>query len=434
LAIIPPAPVQITVPPQNVALAAAVAPSQAVIPTPAIAAAPAPLTIIPPAPVQITVPPQNVTLAAAEPLTQVALAAPEVSPADAIVQNALLVNEILRNVGYTAAVPAASQLFDTRSPLLTALQATGELNLIQQSALQVNETLRNLGYTATEPASPLLIDVVPPALEAAEIPGALTPLAENALFVNETLQNLAANRQVANQPQLQPVAAPPALTTAEARIPATAGPAEVAPVIPPTPAPATAPAPVTSTATTDAGGGAVPLPATGTFLAQELTPTTLPVVLFPDRIPYVLVVYQINDPAPLPSSLAEPIDVDVPPAAAVAKIRAVGNARFRQAQFRERAREQSGNTEYHETLATGAQVESSIRSSLDRVNADMAAQDRPFHLVFAKRKNNFALDVYDCSYSDSCRKTYDVPIPLNNLAGILNKMAYKTGMIVDTNS
>lgn len=384
-------------------------------------------------PVQQAGSPQNVMPAAATSAkaggTPVPLAVQAVAPADALLQNELLVNEILRNVAFANAEAASPLLIDTRSPLLTLLQATGELDLIQQNALQVNDTLLNLGFNAAEADSPLLIDGIPAALEAAGITEDLTLIQQNALFVNETLQDLGSASLFYNPPQPRPGAVPPAVAAAEGTAATATGVGALgSPAVDLTMAAAESPG-----ATPAAGAGEeVALPVTAVFLSQELTPATLPVVLFPDRIPYVLVVYLINDPAPLPSSAREPIDVDLPPAAAIAEIRPVGNARFRQAQLRARARERTGNGEYNEALVTGAQVERSIRYSLDLVNADMAAHDRPFHLVFAKDDKGFALDVYDCSYSDACWLTYKVPIPADNMTGVLDNLERETGIIVDT--
>ncbi len=371
-------------------------------------------------------------------------AAPVLSTAEALQDNELLINEILRNLLFPPAEPADIGIFDTRSPLLTVLQETEELSPLQQSALLVNDILRNLGVTPAEPTSPLLIDNMPAALEAAEIIEDLSPIQQNLYYVNETLLDLGF-RPPLGQPQLPPGPFPVTMATQEEIIPAmTAAGATAAPpilaltlarqepvIITPVTLPATAPP------------GAVPpsepgeeagLTARGIFMRQEITPATLPISLFPERIPYVFAVYIIDNPTPGPSLMGEPLDVELPPPTAITKIRAVGQARLRQAHFRERGGEQSGNIEYNEPPVTAGQVAKSIRHSLDLINGELAAQNKPFHLVFARHDNDFGLDLYDCSASDACRKTYEVPIPLDNLAGMLAKMEHKTGIIIDTDS
>lgn len=338
-------------------------------------------------------------------------------------------------------VPAAIPAPRAVEPILQNLQsssvplpnATPPVDAIVQNMLLMNENLGRLDSTSAEPQNPLLIDVIPPTLEAVGITGNLTVIQQNLLFMNETLQNIgSASFLATGQQGVEGVIAPPIMTV----MPTIAGGAgETAPAVPAIDRTLAAAVPeVVAVTPTTTAGVEVGLPVSGMFLTQELTPTTQPAVLFPDRTPYVLVVYLINDPAPPPSSRVEPIDVDVTPTAAVAEILAVGNARLRQAQFRKRARAQTGTVEYNETLNTVEQAERSIRYSLDRVNADMAAHNRPFHLVFARHGDNFALDVYDSSFSDASRMMYDVPIALDKLTVVLDNLEHETGIIVDTDS
>ena len=92
------------------------------------------------------------------------------------------------------------------------------------------------------------------------------------------------------------------------------------------------------------------------------------------------------------------------------------------------------NIEYYAPLVTRGQAEKSIRLTLGQVNADMAAQGSPLHLVFARHEDGFALDVYDCSYNEACRLAYDVPIPLDSLPEVLGNLQHETGIIVDRKS
>ncbi|MDR9500682.1 MAG: hypothetical protein RI601_02680 [Desulfurivibrionaceae bacterium] len=371
-------------------------------------------------------------------------AAPALSTEDALQDNEQLINEILRSLLFPPAEPTDIGIFDTRSPLLTVLEETEELSPLQQSALLVSDILRNLGVTPAEPTSPLLIDIMPADLEAAEITEDLSPIQQNLYYVNETLLDLGF-RPPLGQLRLPPGPFPVTMAAQEEIIPAMA--AAGATAAPPilaltlarqepvsiTPVTLPAAAPPGAVPTSEAGEEAG-LTARGIFMSQEITPATLPISLFPERIPYVFAVYIIDNPTPAPSLMGEPIDVDLPPPTAITKTRAVGQARLRQAHFRERGGEQSGNIEYNEPPFTAGQVEKSIRHSLDLMNRELAAQNKPFHLVFARHDNDFGLDLYDCAASDACWKRYEIPIPLDNMAEMLIKMEHKTGIIIDTDS
>ena len=448
--IIPPASFQVAAPLQNVAAAAptpAAAPLTTTTATPAPAATPIIETpVITPAPIQVAVPQQNVVAAAPATATAPAInaaaapAAEATTPPEAIQQAALLINEALRNLGVTAAA-SSNPLLTPTSPLLTALLATQELNPVQQNALLVNETLQNLNFVPPEQTNPLLINETPPRVEAAAITENLNLIQQNAQLINEALLELGVAATAGAITQTQP-AAVQAVPAAAAQIEAAAAAVpqieNVTPTVPETAATVAAVAATpTATATTTAAtttttAAAVTIPVTIAFPTQGLTPATFPLTLHPDRTPYVLVVYQPDDPAPLPRP-PEPINREVPPTTPVERIRQVGDARLRQLLLHTGAGGRRRNAEY--TIpGTVGQAEKSIRYTIGQVNADMAAQGLPLHLVFAKHENGFALDVYDCSYNEACRVSYDVPIPLDNLPGILGNLEHETGIIVDATS
>ena len=79
-------------------------------------------------------------------------------------------------------------------------------------------------------------------------------------------------------------------------------------------------------------------------------------------------------------------------------------------------------------------AEKSIRFNIDLVNKDMAASGLPLHFVFAKRGEEFALDVYDCSDTFACWLTHEVPFALSELTTILSSLQYETGIILDARS
>jgi len=372
--------------------------------------------------------PPPATTRTTAPLSNAPVATPAESPqAAALQQNALLVNESLRELAFPKSESTNNLLADAGLP--TALTQTRELDPLQQSALLVNTTLQNLGGTSAAPGSPLLINALPPALEASGIIEELDPTRQGVLRVNEVLRDLAALSPANVAGQTTPIArtAPDTVTAARIAPPPQAGDiplrlTETAAT--PTPAFAGQTATDTSTSAT--------IPVAARFLTQEFSPATLPLTLFPDRTPYVLAVYQLNDPAPQPHG-PEPLGREVVPVAAIAGIRPPGDARLRQLLLQARESGQPESTGYS-SRNTMEQAEKSIRYTLGQVNEEMAAHGLPLHLVFAKSENGFALNVYDCSYDEACRLSYDVPVPLDRLAGVLGNLLRETGIIIDTMS
>lgn len=367
---------------------------------------------------------------AAAPSFSATVAAPAATQVStALLESARLLNETLGNLVFPAGA-TGNLLSDTSAPVLTALTLTRELDFLLRSLLQVNATLQNLGGVPATPANPLLIDALPPALEASGVLDELDPARQNVLFVNEVLRDLGA---VSPESGVSRAATPAAVPTPQAATGAgpTTAPLQTGEAVRPA-TEADVAAQVAAAAVPSAPPEAAPIPVAARFLTPEFTPATLPLSLFPDRTPYVLAVYQVNDPAPRPGP-PEPIGREVAPAAPIVGVRPPGDARLRQLLFRAREGGRLGSVEYISRNTVG-QAEKSIRHTLGQVNEEMAAHGLPLHLVFAKNENGFALDVYDCSYDEACRLSYNVPIPLDRLAGVLGNLSRETGVIVDTTS
>jgi len=269
-------------------------------------------------------------------------------------------------------------------------------------------------------------------------------LQQNVLQANVTLQNLSAEAPVVPtpKPQTQAGQAGPALTAAATQniniaIPATGTTATPTTEVtePATITVAAAPAAATAITTPPPSAAAteVTIPVTATFLPDGFTPDTFPLSLYPWRSPYALAVYLPNNPNPAPGS-PKPTTKEVPPPTPAARINPVGNARYRQALLRREGGGQSGSVEYNIPQTTTGQAEKSIRYTLGQVNADIASHGLPLHLVFARHDNVLALDVYDCSYNDACRLSYDVPIQLDHLPDVLGNLQHESGVIVDKKS
>lgn len=358
---------------------------------------------------------------------------------DAIRQNALEVSETLRNLSRETSELADTLLLSTSTPFLRVIEATQELSAIQESALRINEALLALTRETSEPDNILLINQISPELEAGEVTEDLKLTEETALRINETLQDLgvSAERPSPLLPavELEEAEVVTGITVTEPRVLSVAieGAAEVQ---------AAAIATESPEAEVTPAGVAAPLPAPVT--PEEVTPPTeaaipeqeivlgLPQTLTrPDLTPYVLAVYEIRNPNPVPGA-PEPVMRDVQPLTPISGIRAIGGAALRQALARgtPRTQEVSGTFTPPGTLS----AEKSIRFSMDQVNKDMADSGLPLRLVFAKHGEEFALDVYECSDTFACWLTYEVPVAQSELMTVLSSLQYETGIIFDARS
>lgn len=361
-----------------------------------------------------------------------------------IQQNALAINEALREVAF-AATEAENSLLLNIDPFLNVVEATQELSPLQQSALIINETLRNLGAPPPEPRDILLINELSPALEAAEVTEELDLIRQSALQINEALQEAAlappspagglqviptteeeaAAVAVQNLPVIGEervritaagaVAEPGGGVAPLAEVPVTAGAA-------PVPAPA-APAP----AVTPVAAPVVPTPE---IVPPAPTPTPT-LILRPDLTPYVVTVHEFRNPNPIPG-IAEPIMRDLQPLLPVGMVRPTGRSRLRQVLARVAGRLK--RIPRITAIPGPTQAERSIRFTLGLANEDIAASGLPLHLVFAKHEEEFAVDVYDCSDNEACRLSYEVPVALQDLPRTLGNIQQETGIIVNTES
>lgn len=323
-------------------------------------------------------------------------------PSEAIEKSALLVSDTLRDIGLSTEVALEFLPINIIPPALEAAEFTEQLDLVQQNELFVTETLDEFGFETRFPGvgQPLIVTVQAAAVAEEEI---IDEIDEEALLAIEeqeaaTLRGLEVDEE---EEDLRLAAATAAAV------------------------PAAIPAVVAAGDVFGVGAG---------FLPPEFNPANLPLSMFPDRAPYVHVVYHFTDPAPPPAAPV-PISREVQPSEPVAAIHAVGNARLRQTLRWARADEEENRAiEYETPRVSTVLAEREIRHILSRINADLAAQGLPLHLVFARDENGIALEVYDCSFSEACRLTYDVDISLNNLTGVLGNMEHESGVILDTES
>ncbi len=76
--------------------------------------------------------------------------------------------------------------------------------------------------------------------------------------------------------------------------------------------------------------------------------------------------------------------------------------------------------------------EKNLRQVLTQVNADMAANGLPLHLVFARNEVGYTLNVYDCSDNELCRLTRDVPLKFEDAT--ITNLLQETGIMINTTS
>ena len=384
-----------------------------------------PTSLVPPSTPRI----QNDTARQATPVRlsgagQAQAAAAVTQTLDPVVQNELLINEILRNLNFVSRTPLVDRLINVTPPPLADPDAAQDLDIVLQKELLINQALQNLSFTARTQTDALLINEIPPQVEADETLQDLDATQQNELLINEALLTLNAVNQEITAAEAELTArvtaaapqAPTAALQAAAQTPAAVAAAQAAALV-----------------LTLAPGEAVtvvpPTPITATFVTQ--TPTTFQVpflLLNPDRTPYVIAVHEIRNPTPGPGE-PTPVPPELQPPLPAGRARPVGRAALRQAW----ARQQYGV--YEENIpASIPAMERDLRHVLTRVNADLAANGLPLHLVIAKNETGYAVDVYDCSDNEVCRLTHDVPLKFEDLTITLDNLQNETGIIINTTS
>ena len=342
---------------------------------------------------------------------------------DPRLQNALLINQALQNLNFVSSGTANTLINITPPPLANPDATQG--NVILQNELLIKQTLQNLSYVSQPLTNSLLINETPAQLAANGTLQYLNVVQQNALQTNQALLNLNAPARIIT----------PAATAAVTAGVAAATPQQTAAAAPQVAAQATSVAATTATTTLPV----VPLapgevttvltstPVAATFVPQESTTFQIPFFLEnPDRTPYVVVAYEVSNPNPAPAEPA-PIPTEVRPPLPAARVRQVGRAALRQAWSNYRTRA------YEENIPPAAPVaERDLRHVLSQVNADMAANGLPLHLVFARNESGYALNVYDCSDNELCRLTRDVPLKFEDMT--ITNLQQETGIIINTTS
>ncbi len=380
----------------------------------------------------------------ANPPPVTAAAAQETSPVpqnssqiNVIQQSEQFINQALRNSLLNLAGQDDPLLTNTASPFLATLQTTRELNPFEQNALLINQVLQNLNFVPTEATDALLINEIPPALEAADVFDNLDFIQQNDLLVNETLRDLTGaglNRPVQNTgADLTAINTREASTTAAITV---ASPQIQAAVLEDSELIANTTvgqeAEILTSGLPEIATAAVEAPVREILpQPRELVPATAPLTLYPDRTPYVLNVHEVRNPSPTPEAPA-PVAQNVRPVRPKGEARAVDNLVLRQAWEREQERKRQPSARQGIVSLSNTRPVNSIRRTIRQVNEDMTSKGLPIHLVLARHEDGYAVDIYDCSYGDSCRLTYDVPLELNNLTVTLDKMEHQTGIIVDS--
>jgi hypothetical protein len=351
----------------------------------------------------------------------------QVQEPDPVLQNELLINQALQNLNFVQGGLANTPLINITPPLLANPETT-EGNIILQNELLINQALQNLNFVSQPQTNPLLINETPAQLAANETLQNLTPVEQNQLQTNQALLNLNATAQTTT---------PAAVTQATAATTATAV-QQVAPTQQTAAAPALATTQLPATTVTAAAATVPPIvPLASGAVTTVFTPTPVaanfvesfrvPYFLQnPDRTPYVLAVYEVGNPNPAPAEPA-PIPNEVRPPLPADRTRQVGRATLRQSWSNYQSRA------YSENIPPATPVgERNLRHVLTQVNADMAANGLPLHLVFARNEAGYALNVYDCSDTELCRLTRDIPLKFEDTT--ITNLLQETGIMINTTS
>lgn len=355
-----------------------------------------------------------------------AVPAPVQEP-DPVLQNELLINQALQNLNFVQGGLANTPLINITPPPLANPETT-EGNIILQNELLINQALQNLNFVSQPQTNPLLINETPAQLAANETLQNLTAVEQNQLQTNQALLNLNATAQTTT---------PAAVTQATAATTATDV-QQVAPTQQTAAAPALATTQLPATTVTAAAATAPPIvPLASGAVTTVFTPTPVaanfvesfrvPYFLQnPDRTPYVVAVYEVGNPNPAPAEPA-PIPNEVRPPLPADRTRQVGRATLRQSWSNYQSRA------YSENIPPATPVgERNLRHVLTQVNADMAANGLPLHLVFARNEAGYALNVYDCSDTELCRLTRDIPLKFEDTT--ITNLLQETGIMINTTS
>lgn len=339
---------------------------------------------------------------------------------DPVLQNELLINQALQNLNFVQSGVASTPLINITPPPLATPDAT-EGNVILQNELLINQALQNLSFVSQPQTSALLINETPAQLAANETLQNLTAVQQNQLLTNQALLNLNATTQTTTPAAAVAITAGTAVAATQqaTQVTATAVTAAAAVAATATPIVPLAPGEVTTVLP--------PTPIAATFATQGVTSFPVPLSLLnPDRTPYVVAVYEVRNPTPAPGEPA-PIPNEVRPPLPADRVRQVGRATLRQAWAHYQARAYEGNIPPATPVG-----ERNLRQVLTQVNADMAANGLPLHLVFARNEVGYTLNVYDCSDNELCRLTRDVPLKFEDAT--ITNLLQETGIMINTTS
>ncbi len=336
-----------------------------------------------------------------------------------LLQNEQLINTTLRNLPFTAEQNTADTLADITAPQATVPGSTEVQDILLQSELLINQTLANVGFTSQTETNSLLINETPAELEADQNLQPLNTIQQNELLTNKVLDGLnpatGATTPTVTETQTAGTTTTSGNLANQARQAIQGLNAELA-------------AETTASLLTLVTGESRTIFSTNAvnanFAPEPASAFTLPFSLLnPDRTPYVVVVYETRNPAP---DQGEPIPppTDIPPAQPVGRVRPVDRAVLRQAwaTYQERKPPETTNQ------VSIPVAERDLRHVLNRVNEDLTANGMPLHLVFVKNTTD------DCSNSEICRITRDIPLKSENLTTTLDNLQHETGILIDTTS
>jgi len=141
-----------------------------------------------------------------------------------------------------------------------------------------------------------------------------------------------------------------------------------------------------------------------------------------------MVVYEIKKTTPPPSEPPKQIRRDLAPVEKVTPATPVDQLLKR---WRRNKGQQGRQQRRPSVLSPSA--ERDVRATISKVNANLARQSLPIHLVLIAAGDGYVIDVYDCQVHDNaCQVIGDLIIDLDDLPILLRNLTQEAGIIIDT--
>jgi len=340
-------------------------------------------------------------------------------------QNAAMADAALRNktqpLFTTVNLPEIGNP-DMLAALLTSPTIPNVVNSIRNQNLNSEILAAILGNEPNLDLAKLLQNLIPN-LNSAEVT-ATQKLIDTQAEINRVSEGLLipAPGQAPLAAEVTPAAGEAPRTTAAAVVaaknlpPAAIAPA-VTPVVPAVASAAAAPVIAASTVAPAAVQLTLPFPTPAEVAAKK--------DLITNPNPGALPVYLVKDPNPPPPKTPDP-ETDILPTLPITSLLGIGELALRREWEQGKTGAPQGRPPKSPLLE-----ERTIHRLMDQVNEHLMARGLPMRLVLAKGKENYSIDIYDCSGADMCLLVRDIPLNLEELPTLLANLQQESGILLD---